>query len=231
MQEHHVDYNAIVTQRTNDGRIAALKREVEKAAYVCLTDALNHYNYGGAMMMERLEADNTDKAPMGTNRKFKIFVMRDAWGNPGKPGDTVTRKIPKPLRDDSGRKLRSSTKNDMMRRGTWEKIFVTKRDFIIDNKGCIECTYEDAAWLLQEHGVNYADTSAAICGRREMSSQPCKAPGGGMKHIWYWRYWEAPPWVYDTMPDLTEKPKRARKKAADTEMHSPPDTDSGGAEV
>ena len=29
--------------------------------------------------------------------------------------------------------------------------------------------------------------------------------------MWYWRYWEAPPWVYDKLPSLVEKPNRQRK--------------------
>ncbi len=232
MEHKRVDYNNISTQKTLNGRIEALENEVKSAEYVCVTHALTHYNFGGALMLERLHRDNADKMPTGENRKFKIFVMRDAWGTAPKPGDVVERKIMRPLRDKAGRKIRTTAVNDMKRRGTWENDFVLKREFIVDDKGCIECTIDDAVYFLQGHGVHFEDKGAALCGRREMTSGPCKSPDGQQKHVWYWRYWEAPPWVYDKLPSLAVKKTKGRpKKAANNEAHSTPDKQTGGAEA
>lgn len=219
MEHKRVDYNTIATQKNLEGRLTALENEIKSAGYVCLTDAITNYSFGGQIMLERLMRDDKDLAPTGDNRKWKLFVMRDEWGNVPKPGDKVVREILRPFKDRAGRKLRSTAMNDMRRRGTFNRDLVIRREFTVDDKGCIECTYDDAAWFLQEHGVHFEDTGAAICGRREIAGGQCRAPDGNMRTVWYWRYWEAPPWVYDKLPSLNQKksaPRGRPKKEADT---------------
>lgn len=235
MDRPRVDYNAIVTQRTLDGRIEAMMREIEKSGYVCLTDAISHYEFGGALMLERLMRDHEDKMPTGEQRRWKLFVMRDEWGNAPKPGEKIVRAVMRKRVDAAGRKMRSRAINDMKRRGTYDKQFVHKREFVVDDKGCIECTIDDAAWFLMEYGVNFESPTEALCGRREISGSPCRAPDGSFKHVWYWRYYEAPPWVYDKMPSISnpEKTRKPRSKKSDIteQVHSSPDTKPGDAEA
>lgn len=204
--DHHINYSYICAPRTVDARLNALDQEISRVGYISLTDAIAHYKYGGTMVMETLAAERQTPA-----RTWKIRVLKDEWGNVPKPGDVVTRRIQRQLRDRAGRKLRSTAVNDMKRRGTFDKQFVDEHKFVVDNKGCIDCTYEHAAHFLTVHGVHY-ESKAAMGGHREMSSAPCKAPDGSMLHIHYWRYEEAPPWVYETLPDIGEqsdnRPKR-----------------------
>jgi hypothetical protein len=217
MQEAHIDYNAIVAQKTLDERLAALRREVARCEYVCLTDAIAYYDFGGAMMFLYLADDEINNMREGKQRRWKIQVVRDEWGNPPVPGEFVERRIQKKPVDAAGRKLKSRAINDAKRRGTWERDFVEIRRFEIDDRGCIECSYDDAGWFLSEFGMHYDQSGVAICGRKEISGGPCKAPDGKQKHIWYWRYQEAPPWVYEKLPLITgDKPHRGKRASVDS---------------
>ena len=206
-----IDYNAIWSQRTEDGKWDALENEVERVGHVCLSDTLTHLSSGGYMMLEWLGKQEEQNMRAGTEMRWKIRAIQDEWGNEYKPGDKVVRKITKPYRDKAGRKYRSNAINDFKRRGVYDKMFVEKREFIVDDKGCIDCSYDDAAFFLTEFGTHYA-SGEALCGRRELSSGPCKAPDGSEKHVRYWRYSEAPQDVYDNLPSL----KKQRRKAPTT---------------
>lgn len=209
--DRHINYSYICAPRTVDARLQALDNEIDRVGYICLTDAIAYQTYGGTMVMETLATER--KTP---KRTWKIRVLKDEWGNPPKPGDVLVRKIQRPLRDRAGRKMRSTTIKDMKRRGTFEKNYIEKHEFKVDNKGCIECEYEHAAWFLSTYGIHY-ETRAALGGHREFSSEPCKSPSGGMLHVHYWRYEEAPPWVYETLPDISPpdntETKRGHSKA------------------
>jgi len=201
-EDHHINYSYITAPRTLDARLEALDRELDRVEYVSLTDAIAHMNYGGTLVMEAMS-----KEP---SRKFKVQVLCDVWGNPPVPGEIVTRKIKKKLVDRAGRKLRSNAVNAMKRQGSFEKRYIEKREFVIDEKGCIECGYEDAGWLLSTHGIHY-ESREGLGGHRELSSGPSKAPDGSLRHIHYWRYAEAPPWVYDKLPNLTETKTKTKR--------------------
>jgi len=211
---HHINYAFITAPRTMDARLEALDQEIERVESVLLTDAITHDRYGGALVSETLANE-----PAFKDAKWKIRVLKDEWGNPPKPGDLVVRKIQRNLVDRAGRKLRSNAVNAMKRQGSFEKKYIDKREFVVDDKGCIECGYGDAIWFLRVRGVHYK-TGEGLGGFREHSSGPCKSPNGDLLHIHYWRYSEAPPWVYADLPDLEKtKPKTERgltPKAADT---------------
>jgi hypothetical protein len=203
-----IDYNAIWSQKTEDAKWTALENEVERVGHVCLSDTLTHLNSGGYMMLEWLGNQELQNIRAGTEMRWKIRAIQDEWGNKYKPGDKVTRRIQKPLKDKAGRKYRSNAINDFIRRGTFEKMFIELREFVVDDKGCIDCSYDDAAWFLTEFGTHY-NSGVALCGRRELSSGPCKAPDGSERHIRYWRFSEAPQEVYEQLPALKKTRKRA----------------------
>lgn len=219
-ESQRVNYHHIISPRTIDQRLEALDAEIKRVDYVCLTDAISHMGQGGEMMFEALAEDHRQKVNTGKQRTFKIRVLRDQWGNEPSPGDVVKVKRQKPYRDRAGRKLRSRAINDMKRRGTFDKAFIEIAEYVIDTDGCITCNFEDGGHLLLEFGVHF-ESREALCGRRELSSGPCKvldengrgmqaeddegkprydeagAPVPLMKHVWYWRYEEAPPWTLD----------------------------------
>ena len=209
-EDHHINYAYIVAPRTVDARLSALDQEIERVEHVLLTDAITHMEYGGALVLETLAKEQVHK-----NIRWKIRVVKDEWGNAPKPGDVVTRRIQRKLVDRAGRKLRSNAVNAMKRQGGFEKRYIDKREFVVDDKGCIDCGYEDAAWLLSTHGIHYK-TNEGLGGHREHSTSPKEAPNGQMLHRHHWRYSEAPPWVYNELPTLdSTEPKKKRGHTPD----------------
>lgn len=209
---YRIDYNAILSQTTAVSRIEALEREIEKCDYICLTDAIAGMKLGGNLLFEYLGKNEYEAMLSGNVRKYRIRILQDEWGNKPKPGDKIVRTIQKHHRDKAGRKMRINHVNDMRRRGTYKKEFITERVYVIDDKGCIECPFEDAGWFLSEYGVHFeSEPRMAICGRKELSGAPCKCPDGTLKHVRYWRYEEAPPWVYDKLPSLKRTRTRTPK--------------------
>jgi hypothetical protein len=206
----------IISHRTAEERQNALEKEIERVGYVSLTEAYLNLNSGGTIMLEWLGKDETANMRVGTARKFKIRAHHNEWGEEYKPGDIIVRKVQKPLRDKGGRKLRNNAVMDLKRRGLFEKEFVETRTFNVDEKGCIEAYFEDAGWFISEYGFHW-DGGGAICGRREMSREPCKAPDGSLKHVRYWRFSEAPPEIYKTLPNLKKKgrPKKQKEETND----------------
>lgn len=208
-----IDYNTIWTQQTENGKWVALKNEVARVGYVDITDVYTHLNSGGWMMLAYLDRQEQEGLRTRSEHRWKLRAICDEWGNEYKPGDVVVRKINKPFRDEAGHKLRSNAMNDMRRRGTFERDFVEVREFVVDEKGCIDCSYQDASHFISEFGVSYHDHSQALCGRRKETAEPCRAPDGSMRPIQYWRFYEVPPDEYDRMEPLN-KPKQGYKKSS-----------------
>lgn len=213
MENQRVDYSKIIARRTADDKIKTLRAEIDRVNEILLTDAIVNMDRGGALMMKWLEEDEQRGMRAGTPRRWKLRVLRNEWGVEPPELKFIERRVMLPLKDEAGRVLRSRIINDMKRRGDFDRNFIETRKFAVDDKGCIECTFDDAGWFLQEFGKHF-ETGIAICGRRELSGGPCKAPDGSMKHVWYWRFEEAPSWVYDKLPVL--KKKRGRKPAEKT---------------
>jgi hypothetical protein len=225
--EQRIDFNRCLDHRTLDGKLTAFDKEIERVGYVCLTDAIAHRGSGGEYLLEMLGDEYKDRAV--EPRKWKLKVLCNEWGDILKPGDIVERKVTRQFRDRAGRKLRSRAVNQMIIRGGYEKAFVQTFRFEVDEKGCIECDFESAGDFLMDYGVHF-ETKEGLGGRRELSGGPCKAPDGSMKHVRYWRYEEAPPWVYDKMPSLTKKRKRKQSNPENPEQTNPEPAEASATE-
>jgi hypothetical protein len=212
--EKRIDFQRCLDHRTLDGKLQAFDKEIERVGYVCLTDVAAHRGMGGEYVLEILGEEYKDRSV--EPRKWKLQVLCDAWGDVPKPGDVVTRKVTRQFKDRAGRKLRSRAVNQMIIQGGYDKAFVQKFDFVVDEKGCIECDFESAGDFLMDYGVHF-ETGEGLGGRRELSGGPCKAPDGSIKHVRYWRYKEAPPWVYDKLPVLTKKRKKKQSSTSPTQ--------------
>jgi hypothetical protein len=212
--DKRIDFQRCLDHRTLDGKLTAFDKEIDRVGYVCLTDAIAHRGMGGEYLLEILGEEYKDHSI--DKRTWKIQVLCNEWGEVLKPGDVVTRKVTRQYRDRAGRKLRSRAVNKMIIQGGYEKAFGQKFNFVVDDKGCIECDFESAGDLLMDYGVHF-ETGEGLGGRRELSGGPCKAPDGSMKHVRYWRYKEAPPWVYETLPSLTKKRKKKQSPTNPTQ--------------
>jgi hypothetical protein len=209
-----IDFNLVMSRKGANDKLDTLHDEIEACDYVCLTDAISNTGNGGELAMEHLGKDAADAMQFGEQKKYRLQVLKDEWGNTPQPGDTVKRITHKPWRDRQGRKLRSSAISAMKRRGDYKAKYEIVREYTIDEKGCVEMPFEDAGHFLTEYGVHF-ETGYALTGRKELSGGPCKAPNGSMMHVHYWRYQEAPPWVYSQLSKIETKKgklKRGRKE-------------------
>lgn len=228
MKEDHINWLAVQAPRTKPEKFDALLSEIRRCEYVCLTDCLTNYSFGGNVALQMLDPkDQTGLGaakplPDAARRTYKINFFRDQWGEPTKPGDVVERVIELPFVDARGKKM--SNKAELIRSGRYEKEFIDRHRYTLDDRCCIECGYDDAVWFLVEYGVHYDPDGGAISRKKEISGGPCKVlderrqpipatddkgkplygaagePRFMEKHVWYWRCKEVPPWDYDKMP-------------------------------
>lgn len=213
-----INYNQIWSHKTENEKWLALKAEVARVKYVSLTDVYTNLSNGGYMMLSFLDRQEKEGFRTRSEYRWKLRAICDEWGNEYKPGDVIVRKIQRPLTDEAGRKYRANAINDFRRRGVFEQKFIEKREFVVDEKGCIDCSYEDAAWFISEYGVSYKDPTQALCGRREETRDECRAPDGSMRKIKYWRFYEVPPDIYETLEPLNKtnyRSKSARKNSGE----------------
>ena len=209
---YRIDYPKIVNQTTSELRAFAVQSEVRACDYVCLTDAIVNFSTGGTMVMEYLGNEAKDMT-LVDQRVFRLRVLCDTWGKKLKQGDKVVVKKMKPLLTLAGKKLRSTAINDMKRRGTFERDYIIRREYEVDEFGLITCGYEDACRLLSSYGVNFeTDPKVPICGRRKECSGESLAPDGKMRRVQYWRYEEVPPWKYEKLLEKKESSKQEKKR-------------------
>ena len=209
-----IDLGAILNHRKREDKIRSIMDQVNDLEYVCITDPISEPDRGGGLVMEVLGNEEKQRIEQRRDtRKFRIQILRDAWGNPPVPGDIFKIRKERPKKTLDGKKIHGRILQRMKVSGAYEKEFVYYSEYPIDEKGCIETNFEDGGSLLYDYGVHF-ETNLGICGKREVTKEPCKAPNGQMLSVWYWRYKEAPPWIYETLPVLTksEKKKRGREK-------------------
>jgi hypothetical protein len=217
---YRINYSMLANIKHGGQRLEALDAEIKKCEYLCLTDALSHPDLGGPLVLQFLDDEARRMAPARQMRLFRIHVLRDEWGNEPPAFMTVSRDIELPPKTRDDRLISNRALNDMRRRGTYNGKYVITRKYELDDRGCFECGYEDAGYFLSEFGVSFESNpkmALAANGRRELSGGPCKAPDGTLKHVWYWRYEEAPPWYYVNLPVITkpkDKPQRGKPRAS-----------------
>jgi hypothetical protein len=224
-QPGEIDYTALAAIPDEKVRKLSCANMVRAAGYVSISDALVSRLIGGNHVLIHLEREEKEGLPnqggdieVGSGRKrtrtWRIKCLKDSWGDPVKPGDQVRWLVHRRNRDDLGLKLRSTDIKDMKRRGTAHKL-ETHHTAVVDEKGCIELTYADAAMLLDNWGVHFR-SGEPISGYREHSSAQKRHPvTGELKHRWNWRYMEIPPEMYEELPKLTEPEKPKRKTRSD----------------
>lgn len=159
---------------------------------IFLSDVILRGGAEGVFVARELE--NQERTRLMSGRKpmtWKIKVLKDEWGNVPQPGDIVKKKTAKPPKKPNGKYYTSDERNMSMVAGTYEQDFFDVREYEVDEKGCIECSFTDAGYFIKMFGV-HARSGRPINTRRELSTEPVKSPNGGMLHVHYWRYKEVP---------------------------------------
>lgn len=214
-----IDFSKIAMQSAREYKIKTIRSEIARIGgleKVLLTDCLSNKDRDGLLVMRTL--DDFDKQNGGVLR-YKIKVLKDIWGNPVYPEDIVEWKFERKTRDMFGHKITNRQFKEYVRRGEQREIEVW-HEAIVDEKGCIDVPFKDAAILLNTRGVHF------------MSNQPLThfperdrkvtrdhydpefAKTMGIHH--YWRYSECPPWIYETLPKI-KKPRKT-KTDSDNQM-------------
>ena len=163
-----------------------------------ITDALSRVSEGGLFVLQSIQG-NVDGQPVprdsGSDRAYRrtywLRVLSDQWGRPVKPGDEVEWKVGQRMRDAMGRKYTRRQINDFIRRGEIRQIEYW-HSAIVNEHGCIEVSFEDAALLLDTRGVHYA-SKQPLTGMKRVAGGPTKTPDGQMLTRHYWLYEEVPP--------------------------------------
>lgn len=105
--------------------------------------------------------------------------------------------------------------NAAMIDGSFSERFEANRRYVVDEKGCIQCRFTDAGYFLQHWGVHFR-TNRGMCGKPEISKEPCKTRTGEMLHVWYWRYAEVDAAQYAKLsPRQTDIETNRQKKRGD----------------
>ena len=158
--------------------------------------------YGLALQEEKALLER--KEPM----LWKLLVIQDEWGDIPQPGDIVYKVNKKSLK--RGKKLISSNELNVAKMdGSYDKLFEERRPYVVDAKGCIECSFTDAGHFLQTRG-KHSVSNRPITTQRDISTERFETPDGRQRHIHYWLYREITKKEYETLPD--RKPEKDKYK-------------------
>jgi hypothetical protein len=150
-----VDYDLLAGANTEERRDEIVDTAFMSGGYVSVTDALANRNKGGNIVLKYMDAESkqgmvdpaTGYRELDQKRTFKLFCIRKEDGTPYAPGDVVEWEVSRGNRDHRGRKLTGQQINEMLIRGDRNRLY-QRKGLTVDEKGCIECTYVDAATLL-----------------------------------------------------------------------------------
>ena len=143
---------------------------------------------------------------------WKILCLKDEWGNIPNPGDKIIKTETVNMKDAEGNFVTSSEVNVALNDGTYGKQFQETTEYIVDEKGCIECSKNDAVYFINRYGV-HPRSGKPFSSRKEHSTEPVLREDGQKMHVWYRRFKEIEPTEYEKLPKRysSDEPKRGTK--------------------
>jgi hypothetical protein len=177
---------------------------------VYLSDLLIAEKYGNYVMSPLL--DELRKDP---SKQYKLFVIEGKYREKIYPGDTVIRRHKKSLYIRPGIPMSVREQNTFMRLNQWEQKMERHEKFIVDNKGCISVSADDAWYFLTQFGI-HGKSGAQISPHPEFSGEPMRNPKNGkMQIVRYWRFKELDSSEYDSAPKIETRKAAEKRLAAD----------------
>jgi hypothetical protein len=202
-------------------RINNLISNCPKDDPIFLSDAIlqirSGNNNGAQEVFIALEAN--EKAGSWDNKPmtWKILVIRDEWNNIPNPGEKVVKVNKKPFVQADGKPYPPNYLNTAIATGRYAEEFETRKEYIVDEKGCIECPFTDAVHFLNLWGI-HPRGGHQITLKPELSSEPVRfiddgSEDGQKLHVWYHRYMEMTKESYAKLPPRkpSKEPKREKK--------------------
>lgn len=213
-----INYDRFKLVPDNDDRVEIALEELNKFSPSDpppLSDIYANLNNGGQAILIALEAlDKQHNRVGGKPFTWKIQVLRDEWGNVPQPGEVVNRVLPINRKNRKSHPVPGRVLNAARMDGSFAEKFEQRVEYVVDPKGCIECTFNDATYFLFNWGVHFR-TGYGMCGKDQHSQEPVKSPNGQTLHVWYWRYTEVPADRYEKLPERVADPavvKRGRPR-------------------
>ncbi len=210
-----IDLSVISNARDENERLKLIEQGVAESqadGTLFLSDMLAGLDVGGSSVIEYLGKQDKNNAQNDIERyRYKIFCMRTEWGESLKEGDKVQVKTRLHKRDAKGILLNYEYEMSSRIAGVFQKNYYNIKEYTVDSKGCISVPFSVAVQLLNLNGV-HSRSGMPFTTKPELSSEPVNYPGGGKKHVWYWRYKEYTNAEHKTLPDISGEDNNKNKK-------------------
>jgi hypothetical protein len=178
---------------------------------ISISDLLANKHRGGApLLVELSKLDNEQMLRNQSRFTWKIETLRDEWGNVPNPGDKVCRTHKRPLDRGAGKPIPGSELSQMKIDGSYKDELEYVSEFIVDEKGCIDCTLHDAIHFLNLWGIHYK-TKKPLCDKKATSKTVVERADGQMLHVHYHRFKEANKQRYSQLPKRKKVDKRCEE--------------------
>lgn len=185
---------------------------------VYLSDLIARKTSDGAPVLQQLGIRQAETAGYDNEMKWKIKVISDEWGNLLGPGDKITKRTQKPLKDPrTGKMLKPREMSMAKLDGSYDRRFTNIKEFPVDNKGCITCNFEDAVSFLNLNGV-HGITGGTLSTKPQTSNEPLDCPNGQKLHKHHWRYKEVDAAQYEALPKVKKRVEPLRGLASQKEI-------------
>jgi hypothetical protein len=210
-----VDLSGYYNQRDTSGRAEFLDRVIEQSDEnedpIFITDLLVEFTKAEPLL-KRLRMDEKNI------KKYKLRVISDEWGNKLYRGEVVTRRHKSNVKVKNEGKLTPGHEQSRMKvLKTYDKWRYKCEKFVIDDRGCIEVSIDDAEYFLPlfgivQDGVPVDPTSRPIGGN---SVEPVDAPNGQKLHVHYYQLQEVEKKDYEKLPKVGKRPDGELRRGID----------------
>lgn len=214
-----LDYENIKSASARRSHIFDFMEKCASDDAVYLSDLIARKDTAGGAVLAQLGERQADAMRDGFDTmKWKIKVLCDEWGNQLGPGDKIEKRIQLPLKDKkTGNMIKPREMSMAKLDGSYNKRFTRVKEFVVDNKGCITCGFEDAVSFLNLNGV-HGMTGGTMTTKPQQSTEPLDCPNGQKLHKHHWRYKEVDADQYTALPKTKKRIEPLRGLATQNEL-------------
>ena len=200
-----VDLNRLKGVR-NPMQIDAIVAEIISEADgdpIYLSDMLIAEKYGNQTMAPLLQELRKDPSKL-----YHLKCIEGKFREKIYPGDRIYRRHKKSLYLRPGYPIPTHELSTTVRLGQWEDRMLRQETFVVDKKGCITVSADDAWYFLTQYGIHGKSGAQISFHPKEFSEEPMRNPADGkMKIVRYWRFKELDAAEYEKESEIERRPK------------------------